>query len=336
MSFLNPETVGESLISNYNMYLDTGLKKELETKDIALILNHINTKEDYYAIKMPTSGRVTKQTIKDKWKVLIDNPCSRYLRWPIDVIMLRNQYYLIYDIIPVAYLKSVAELSFDTNFLGVDKKNIREIVSNYLEAYLSMSKKSYMYFGLDDDIIYVDPSNNAVMIPVYNSVYLNKALKLPFKRKTYFSEVIDPYSYENRKISDEDTSEDIYVFDSFSEMYAFASHLFRFLIGLYPFEGPTMSEYANNQYSEDNTDWIYHYLQNPYFIFDSESENYIYGYGRYEANVKRWEMLSDELRDMFYNTFVIDSVLRLNEHYTPYSVEEWKKAVENTFVKLDK
>ena len=338
MSFIDASKAGESLISDYNIYVDTGITKETETKDIARIITHINSQEDYLAVRMNDDfiGKLDKNTVQNKWKQLIEKPIFDYFRWPVDVITLDYNYYLVYDIIPTAHLKSVAEQSFDKNFLGIENNKIRTIVLNYIDAFLRMSEKGYLYFGFDDDNIYTDLDNGSILIPVYNSIYVDNSVKVSFRMKDYFSEVVDPYSYENRQISNEDTLEDVYTYDKRSESYAFVSILFRLLIGLYPYEGPTMAEYSNNQFSEDNREWIYNYVNNPVFIFDdNDQSNSVKNSNRFKPFVRRWDMLSNQLQTMFKMTFSEKSVFRENDNFKPYPIVQWKHEIENLFSGID-
>ena len=180
MKYLDASVTGESLLSDFNIYVDTGIIRETETKDAARIITHLNSGEDYYAVKMKSYsfGKPDRASMQAKWRELIGMPIFEYYRWPVDVIQMQYDYYLVYDIIPVGHLKSIAERSFERGFLGFDSPGIREITMNYIEALRRMAGKGYLFFGIDDDIIYTNPENNDILIPVYNSIFLGRKQKV--------------------------------------------------------------------------------------------------------------------------------------------------------------
>ena len=339
MKFIDAASVGESLISSYNIYIDTGMKRSTETKEPALVMKHINSGEHYYAVRMKSEviGTNTAADIRMRWRQLIKRPVFEYFRWPVDIMVKDNVYYLIYDIIPTVNYKSLAELCQDKDYLGLDKKKIRNITINFINAFLSIYKKQYLFFGLDDDYIFIDQDNDSVLINMYTSIYIKRNAIVFFEMQEYFSEVIDPYSYENRSIDPDDVNKDKYTYDTVSEHYAFASLLFRLMIGLYPFEGPNMAAYTFDPLTENNRNWIYHYLQTAIFIFDEENKNNsIANLNRFEDNVNRWNMLTERLQTMFRRTFSQRNVYRTEAGFSGvplYTVSDWKDAVEELFLK---
>ena len=186
-----------------------------------------------------------------------------------------------------------------------------------INSFESIEDKKYLYFGIDDDELFVNQNNNSLLIPINEEISVDKNEEIPFTEDDFFSEVVDPYHFANRKKNSQ--GKDIYTYDLISENYAFVSMLFRLLIGLYPYEGPTMDEYEYNLSSSENRDWIYKYIQNPVFIFDNyDKSNSIEMYNKNRIHLKRWSQLSEKLRKMFTASLVHDNVMRLtNIMYSP-------------------
>ena len=342
MLFIENNNVAISLLSSYNLYVDSTTKTIIG--DEAKIVTHIESNQEFYAIKTKKFKFSPKKqgSIKDyylskrqksKWERIIEYPGNKSFMWPIDVVsfLQTNECYMIYKFVPQSHFDSIATLSKDSSFLGFENPRIRKIVMNFIDAYISINN-NFLYFGLDDDDIFVNASDDSLLLPVYDSILSDADLNFGFLMKDYFSEVIDPYAFENRKISPISIEEDIYQFDKKSEMFAFSSIIFRLLIGLYPYEGPYLTGYANNLFTEENMEWILKYVNNPVFIFDEEDKsNSITDYNANEVHVKRWEKLPSELQIMFSQTFKEENVMRNNQNYKPYGIHDWEKAMKSFF-----
>ena len=331
---LSPENILISLLSGYNTYFCTENRAQLPTSDRpALVLQHLRSNETFYAIAIATPYiAYNNMAFIGRWRRLVEYPCGRGFLWPIDLVYQtngENQCYLVYPFRNMAPYKSMSELSKTRKFFGLDHRMTRDIAMAFLNAYESLERNNYLYFGLDDDDIFINTLDGRVLIPINERISIDKRERLSFTNREYLSEVIDPYCYANRKITP--GSNDVYSYDIDSERYAFISILFRLLIGLYPYEGPYMDEYEYNVESENNRDWIFHYLQNPVFIFDeNDTSNSIANFNKNEEHLKRWGMLTERLRGMFANTFVSDNVMRRGT-VTQYAAAEWRAALEECF-----
>lgn len=333
-NYIEPEKLYISLLSGYNTYIDTEDFTETITGQKAKVLQHIRTKELYYATPMfmPSNSPERERLVK-KWRKLIEYPCNSFWLWPVDLIckdvftkdVFTHNNYLVYTFRPKYKYESIAALSCNNDFLGIDNPYALKTALALTHAYESIYDKGYLSFGLDDDMIFVNNNENSLLIPFNENISTNRNTKIAFTEDDYFSEVIDPYYYNNRKKNAH--GKDIYLYDANSENYAFVSMLFRLLIGLYPYEGPAMDEYQYNINSSENTDWIFKYVQNPVFIFDiNDKSNSIEMYNKNQIHIKRWNLLNDNLRKMFANTLSQRNVIRSKcVFYTPL---QWRVAIE--------
>lgn len=332
LKYIDPKKVYISLLSGYNTYFDTENYAETLTCDKAKVLQHTRSKELYYAIPISSPRNLIKNKwYINKWRKLIEYPCDTSLLWPVDFIredVGLPQSYLVYEFCPRFRYESISTLSKNKDFLGVENPHIRAVVLDFIRAFESIDDKGYLFFGIDDDAIFVNTGNDSLLIPINENISINKDSEITFVEEEYFSEVVDPYHYANRRKNEQ--GKEIYIYDSISENYAFVSILFRLLIGLYPYEGPTMDEYEYNLNSSENKDWIFKYLQNPVFIFDNEDRsNSIDMYNKNRVHRARWNQLTDKLREMFTNSLVQANVMRVNKNF--YSPNEWRLAVEEAY-----
>lgn len=332
IKYINPDKVYISLLSGYNTYFDTEDYTETITGERAKVLQHTRSKELYYATPISTPANLlTNEWFINKWRKLIEYPCDSSLLWPVDLIRKNvelPQSYLIYEFIPCSQFDSISTLSKNKDYLGIENPHIRAIALKFIRAFESLDEKGYLFFGLDDDELFANTSNNSLRIPINENISVEKDSEIPFVEEEFFSEVIDPYHYANR--SHNNQGKEIFVYDSLSENYAFVSILFRLLIGLYPYEGPTMDEYEYNLNSSENKDWIFKYIQTPVFIFDREdNSNSIALYNKNRIHRERWNKLTEKLRDMFSNSLEQANVMRVNKFI--YSPTDWRLAVEEAF-----
>lgn len=332
LKYIDPEKVYISLLSGYNTYFDTEDYAETINCDKAKVLQHVRSKELYYATQISTPANLlNNEWFINKWRKLIEYPCDSSLLWPVDFIrkdVQSPQSYLLYEFYPRFQYDSISSMSKNKDFLGIENPHIRAVALDFIRAFESIEDKGYLLFGLDDDELFVNTNNYSLLIPINENISISKDSEIPFVEEDYFSEVIDPYQYANRRKNEQ--GKEIYVYDSISENYAFVSILFRLLIGLYPYEGPSMDEYEYNLSSLENKDWIFKYIQTPVFIFDIEDKsNSIDMYNKNRVHRKRWGQLTDKLREMFSKTLVQANVMRISS--IMYSPKEWRLAVEEAF-----
>lgn len=327
--YIAPEKIYISLLSGYNTYVDTEDFTETLMGHRAMVIQHTRTKEFYYAIPISTPLDLMKnEWFVQKWRKLIDYPCNSVWLWPVDFIrkdIETDSSFLVYTFCPKFQYESIASLSFEKNFLGIDHAYARTAALAFVGAYESIYEKNYLYFGLDDDKIFVNKKESSLLIPIHEDISIDRNTEIVFTEDDYFSEVIDPYYYANRRKNSQ--GKDVYLYDATSENYAFVSILFRLLIGLYPYEGPMLDEYEYDLNSSENTDWIFKYVQNPVFIFDmNDKSNSIEMYNKNQIHVKRWNMLNEKLREMFTNTLTQHNVMRVSRVF--YSPTQWRIAIE--------
>ena len=332
-SFMNLDDTFISILSGYNTYIDTGELAKTIIYDSAIVVQHLHSKELYYAVPITTPKDFFNNTwFQDKWKKIIEYPSKDSFIWPVDLMFKSTdvpQCYLVYEFSSTLNYKSVSDLSINHNFLGLENKHIQCIALKFINAYLNIEKNNYMFFGLDDNRIYVNTENDSILIPIKEEIAIDRNSEIYFTPEDYISEVIDPYAYINRNINRGNA--DIYKYDVFSERYAFLSVLFKLLMGLYPYEGPFMDEYEYNLESNENQDWIFRYLQNPVFIFDmNDKSNSIESYNKNAIHRNRWNSLSEKLKTMFTDSLVQDNVLR-KKTVVAYSAEEWYSELESFF-----
>lgn len=363
MIFYEPDSVYCSLISSYNVYQATDLTTETVTGKEAKILRHIKTGEEFQCVSLEslvcniTTLKYMKDAKKDiklnktrlrygyvfgKWSEIIFRPCEgkKYkFIWPLDMIDIpeneEHRYYLIFNLKAYPEYERLSRISRNKQYLGLENPNICEVVRNYIDAFIELHNSSFMYVGFDDDNILINSKNKSLLFPFieYMSGDINKILYL--KVKNHFSEVIDPYAYLNRTIDGKQIENDAYLYDFNSEMYAFTSILFRLLVGLYPYEGMLMAGNVNNYESDNNYSWITKYVESTIFIFDPEDKsNSIDVFNEYKINVKRWNSLPDEIKNMFIKVFNRSNVLRENSSVEYYSPSEWKTVLEKFDYKL--
>ncbi len=332
LKFIDPEKVYISLLSGYNTYFDTEDYAETLTGSRAMVLQHTRNKELYYAVPISTPANlIQNEWFVNKWRKLIEYPCDPTLLWPVDFIrkdLGLPQSYLVYEFCPRFQYESISSLSIKKDFLGLENPHIRTIALDFIHAFESIEEKNYLYFGIDDDELFVNTNDYSLLVPLNEEICIDKSSEITFTEEDYFSEVVDPYQYANRRKNKE--GKELYIYDSISENYAFVSLLFRLLIGLYPYEGPMLDEYEYNLSSSENKDWIFKYLQNPVFIFDKEDKsNSIEMYNKNKVHRERWGKLTEKLREMFTNSLVQSNVMR--EDKVSYSLKQWRVAVEETF-----
>lgn len=333
--FIDTQKVLISLLSGYNTYFESEHPASTLTGDSALAIQHSRTGEMYYALPISTPVNLLEnEWFIKKWRRIIEYPCSAAFLWPVDFIR-RNvetpESYLVYEFRATANYQSLAELSRKSGFLGIDNPVCRAVALQFAAAFESLEDKGYLYFGLDDDSLFINPDAPSVLIPFNEGVSVSKNAEIAFTENDYFSEVVDPYQYHKRQTNAQGTI--VYTYDALSEQYAFESLLFRLLIGLYPYEGPSMDEYAYNSDSADNKDWIFKYLQNSVFIFDrNDNGNSIEMYKKNEVHRNRWQKLTPRLREMFESTLVHDAVFR--NRVVTYTASQWREALTEAFAQF--
>ena len=332
LKYIDSEKVYISLLSGYNTYFDTDDYAETLTGEKAKVIQHTRTKELYYATPISTPANLIKNDwFISKWRKLIEYPCDATMLWPVDFIRKELgdiQSYLVYEFCPRFQFERISALSKNKDFLGIENPIIRSITLEFIRAFESIEDKNYLFFGIDDDELFVNTSDYSLLIPINEEISIKKDSEIVFTEEDYFSEVVDPYQYANRRKNEQ--GKELYLYDLISENYAFVSMIFRLLIGLYPYEGPTLDEYEYNLSSSENKDWIFKYLQNPVFIFDEEDKsNSIDMYNKNKVHRDRWGKLTNKLREMFSTSLVQSNVMRIN--HVLYSPREWHNAIDEAF-----
>lgn len=332
LKYIDPEKVYISLLSGYNTYFETDDYTEILTGERAMVIQHIRTKELYYAVSSSAPANLLNdEWFINKWKKLIELPCNSNFVWPVDFIskdISLSQGFLVYEFYPKYKYDSIASLSKTKDFLGIENSQIKTIVLDMLRAFENLENKNYLYFGIDDDKLFINMEKTSILIPINEEIGIDRDNEILFTENDFFSEVVDPYSYAIRKKNERGNN--IYIYDSVSENYGLVSILFRLLIGLYPYEGPMLDEYEYNLSSSENKDWIFKYLQNPVFIFDKDDKsNSIKMFNKNKVHRERWGQLTEKLREMFITSLSHDNVMRKTR--VLYSPKQWRLAVEEAF-----
>lgn len=323
MSFIDSRKVYMSLISSYNLYMDTGQRFDTISSGNAVQIKHINTGEEFYCVKISNMGYNQTPEI---WKRIIFRPANNSFFWPIDIIDMISEdngdreYYLVYPFRFVPEVKPLAELVKTEGFLGVEQSSTRLIIKNFLEAFITFYECSYLYNVWDESHLFINTKDNSILISFNDAMTVNERNAVCIDSKVFFSEYTDPYAYANGSLYDEK-----------SECFAVASILFFLLIGRYPYEGSLMDGVPKDSESEIEY-WKKNYLSHPIFIFDTnDKRNAIGDFSDEKIFLNRWQSLSDELKEMFAAFFCESNIMRTTENSVSYSLFDWKKAIDNYF-----
>ena len=319
----------KSILYDYNIYHSLGYKVPFLNGDDILIANHLDNNETYYLQRFISFD--DPERFIAKWRYFMSCKHNDFFLWPIDIATFDNglseEFYMVYSGFSVSSWKSMADHTQKIGFLESENNPlIKKIAEMLCLTFMNAEKEDLLVFGLDDDCIFINDCENVLCL--FNPMSeFGRDKKISFTPEDYFSEVIDPYSYRNREINSVLSNWDKYEYDRYSESFSFASMLFHLLVGLYPFEGPSISGFVNNHVSHKNLEWIYAYLKTPVFVLDQDdSTNSIMVLNRYHDNIKRWESLSDDLKLMFASTFSQEALNR-GGSFESYSYAEWYAAV---------
>jgi hypothetical protein len=329
LTAFNEANVAVSLITGFNIYTETKKTIKLPTENEAYVLRHEQSREYYYAVRLRHDYMAdTEDALKNKWENLIKRPCSSLFMWPVDIVKMGNEYFLIFDTVPDEGYVSLYRVFDREAFPTIPEITMTRIIRSYVDAYQYLTEKSYLFLGIDEKNILIDTVSGNLLMSANGLVYRNRYKNILYRKKDYFSPGTDPYSHMNRSKDVFSSDNDVYMYDSLSQEYAFASLLFRMMVGCYPYDGPYMSGYDKNR--PDN-DWINRYLQKPVFIFDTkDNSNSVVPLRYYRKYVEKWQSLSAELRIMFGITLNESRVMRKNVTKS-YPAAKWKKAVDKQF-----
>ncbi len=324
--FIESNNVYISMISGYNLYLETGEFSETVSHNNAIHVTHINSEDDCYLVKL---NKLNHKFSLNDWIDIILRPANKSFFWPIDLVVKDNEYYLVFPRRFIPEIKSLGDLSAKENFLGIEQEHIKPIVNNFLLACDSLYKHSFLYHNWSERCIYVNKKDYSVLIAFceFTSNGFDKQVYL--NNDDYISESADPYAFAGKC-----------SYDYYSEMYAIATILFKLLIGRYPYEGSLMDgipkcsdngDMSSWNISKDNDFkyWISQYTSHPIFIFDfNDNRNAIGRLAHEKICLQRWDSLTDELKNMFCTMFSESNVLRKNDSVTSFSPKEWLNEIQ--------
>lgn len=316
--FINNDKVYMSMISSYNLYIDTGEFINTISCSNALLVKHINSGEQYYCVKIKNLGF---NYSLDTWQRLILKPAAKSFFWPVDIINVANDdtsegvFCLVYPCKYSHEVKALSELSKQNNYLGLEQSHIKSIAMELIKAFKSLHSCSYLYNIWDENNIFVNENNDLLLIPFSEVMTINtdeEATKIG--SDYYFTAYTDPYAYNNE-----------YKYDLKSELYSLATMLFRLLIGKYPYEGSLMDGIPKTTTLE-MLYWKKEYISHPIFIFDdNDTRNSIGDFEHERIYLQRWNSLSSELKNMFFNVFIESNILRKKETVVSYMSQDWEK-----------
>lgn len=327
-----------SLLYEETVYISTGEIIKTFFADNVIVIKRSKSKNTFCAVQIDTPKNIeTNSFFKNKWHRFIGTPCRSHFIWPIDLILLNDlepQCFLVYNFVSDSRYQSLSQLAFSQKIYGVENKAARAIAIELAKAFVFLEGNHFLFIGLDDDTIFVNDKMTRVLLPIHELMIPDDEKEIYFSQKDFFSEVIDPFSYNNSKIMK--SGNKIFTYDKASEYFAFVSVLFKIMIGLYPFEGPYVSEFAYSTNSEANIEWINRYLQNPVFVFDPvDTSNSVSIYNKNIIHCQRWNEISEDMREMFISTFKNENVLRSKLPLECYSANQWYTALKNDFLKYD-
>lgn len=318
--FVDPSRVYMSLLSAYNLYIDTGNRVKTASCNNAILLNHMNSGEEYYCVRLRNRG--FNDSIS-KWREIINNPAQKSFFWPVDIISVPDRetgcvwMNLVYPCRAVPLVVSFSDLASNSEYIGVESAKAKLLAINIADAFADFYNHSYLYSVWDNSNFFVDIKYNSIMA-VFSDVtdILSQDKRTEIVMEDYFTEYTDPYGYNNG-----------FKYDFFSEMYSLVAMLFRILIGRYPYEGSLMD--GKQKESElEIFQWKKEYVSHPIFIFDAhDKRNSIGDFDHEKIFLNRWNCLSDELRRMFSEIFQEENVLRKNDSVIFYTPHDWGNAL---------
>ena len=313
--FLKSDRVYMSVISGYNLYLDSGKRTKTISCEEAINVTHINSGEEYYLVKLNSSK--SNLSLND-WINVILNPACKNFFWPIDIVEADDNY-LVFPCKFISDVTSLNELANKEDFLGLEKSIIKPIISNLLQAFISLYSHSYLYHIWDDKKIFISRDGTDLLISFCDALSLvDKEEKVVIGKDLFYSEYTDPYIFSK------DCS-----YDYNSEMYALAAIIFHLLIGRFPYEGGLLDSVP-----KDSENWMNSYIDTPVFIFDKhDNRNAIGDFSNEKIFLRRWNSLTDEMKNMFCNLFTESNIMRKRE-IAVYSPIEWLDAVSKFDFKL--
>lgn len=317
--FIDTDKVYISFLSSYNLYIDSGKWFETVSKNQAIHVTHINSGDECYLVKLDIASF---QTEHRRWSDIILKPANSSFFWPIDIVCA-DSYYLVFPSTTKPSVVSLKTAVDNSGFSGLESKHVKTIIFNVLEAFDSLHSHEYQYYTWSNDRIFVNERDYSLLIAFSDIVTKGFDAKVKISKRKYLSEYTDPYSY---------TNEDSY--DCYSEMYALASIIFKLLIGRYPYEGSLMDgvpKESDNEYQF----WLERYVSHPIFIFDKEDKrNSIGDFGHEIIFLKRWESLTDKMREMFCSIFSEKNIMRTNGSHISYTPDEWIDEIKRLDFKL--
>lgn len=324
--FIESDNVYISMISGYNLYLETGEFSETVSHNHAIHVTHINSEEDCYLVKLNKS--LHPFSLNDFINIIL-RPANKSFFWPIDLVIKDNDYYLVFPRKFIPEMKSLGDLSVEEEFLGMEQEHIRTLINNFLLACDSLYKHSFLFHVWNERRIFVNKKDYSVLIAFCDFTSNGFDKKVYLSNDDYISESVDPYAFAGEC-----------SYDYYSEMYAIAAILFKLLIGRYPYEGslmdgiPKCSDSGNISSWKIDKDndfkyWISQYVSHPVFIFDfNDDRNAIGRLAHEKICLRRWDSLTDKLKNMFCTMFSETNILRKNESVTSFSPSEWLSEIQ--------
>lgn len=315
-----------SLSSGYNFYEWMGHEKCTIFEKPKSVIRHIKTGELFYITEL--RGAVAKQFNLHFWISLIRRPADlKYFIWPVDIISWEKDnvaiYALVFPLRAMPKYKKLNEVLSDDQHLGWHQERVKKLVSDFLDAWSGFDLRGYAYHEFSEQNMFYQPDTLNVMFDFSFSTHEVKTLydAQPIVPDVIMPEYADSLYYsENRQAK----------MDLASDYYSIAVILFKLLIGRLPYQGAVM-EHEPDSTPKEHENWLRIYHNNPYFIFDENDEtNRIggdFGFAKDEIYVKRWNELSQSVRNMFHNVLQTANVLRTTETFIFYSPEQWKEAL---------
>lgn len=305
-----------SVLYNLNYYLPTGEKIDTVSQTDADLIQHIKSGEEFYLVNASTE--LINQKTSTLYRMMAF-PADKSFFWPVDLVEItkeRNELSLVFPCRYETKRIALSELSKNNDFLGVEKKYIKQITLNIINAFESLYKNEYLYYIWDDNIIYVNEKDYSILLPFSDKISYGLDSKRTLLLSEYHTEFIDPYVFKHK------TS-----YDFHSEMYVLSSLLFRLLIGRFPFEGSLMDGITKDTDFEFQQ-WVQKYTSQPVFIFDkNDKRNALGTFSDEEIFINRWKMLTDEIRSMFMTFFEESNIMRKNDRIVSYLPNEWRVAI---------
>ncbi|MGN1139243.1 MAG: hypothetical protein ACI4RM_07325 [Ruminococcus sp.] len=340
-----------SIISTFNIYINTGETIDTISRGRALKIRHINTGEYYYCVKLEKPN--TDYSL-DNWRDIIWHPADKNFLWPIDIInvldksSMKISYYLVYPFVVIPSTVTLESIMSNDSIIGLEKPKVKNLVRNICTSFDSFYSKGnqrqedkkdnlynsepnhYLYVAWNEKNILIDSNENPYMVfnNIMNSVERDYTTGQPYIKADKYtgdlSEYYDPYIFANKG-----------DYTVQSELYALAAMIFKLLIGKYPYEGGLMDGVSRSSQTEKKH-WYNMYLSHPVFIFDSnDKRNAIGDFKHEQIYTDRWNSLTPELRSLFENVFNENNVMRRNDTVNAYSPRIWLNALNQFDFRLN-